>query len=113
VSHHLGKRRYRFEPARLNDIVSSGVQALRVAISQNGFAVRIAAEADLWVSVDRVALEQVFVNLLSNALKYSGERREIDVSVRRVGEEEVVEIRDYGVGFASEHHERIFERLPS
>ncbi len=106
-----GKRTYRFEPVPLNEVIQSAAQGIRFALQQNGFDLRIATHADLCVTADRHALEQVFINLLSNAMKYSGARREIDLGVRQDGRNAIVQIRDYGVGIAPEHQRRIFERF--
>ncbi len=106
-----GKRTYRFEPVPLNEVIQSAAQAMHCALEQNGFQLRIDSQSDLCVSADRHAMEQVFINLLSNAIKYSAARREIDLGVRQEGGNAIVQIRDYGVGIALEHQERIFERF--
>jgi signal transduction histidine kinase len=105
------KRVYTFHPMRLNEIVESAVGAMRYTLDQGGFEVRIRRVADPSVRGDRHALEQVFVNLLNNAVKYSGERREIDICVRLEDGSGIVEVRDYGVGIAAEDQQKIFERF--
>jgi signal transduction histidine kinase len=106
-----GKRPYRFEIFRLNEAIESAVQAMRYTLEQSGFTIRISSLAEPSVHADRQALEQVFVNLLNNAVKYSGERREIDVCVRRQNDDGMVDVRDYGIGIAAEDHKRVFERF--
>jgi two-component system phosphate regulon sensor histidine kinase PhoR len=59
---------------------------------------------------DAFKLEQVFVNLIDNALKYT-ERGTISVSLRGDGKRVTVEVADTGVGIAPEHLPRIFERF--
>ena len=75
-------------------------------------------EADATVTVDKLPtvtvdpdqLAQVFRNLLSNALIYSGdEPPEIHVSANQVDDGWRLAIADDGIGIASEHHERIFK----
>jgi len=65
----------------------------------------------LWVLGDGESLEQVFTNLLGNAIKYN--RPEGSVSVGWTAEPGVVriEIRDTGIGIAPEHLSRIFEQF--
>ncbi|HVR03849.1 MAG TPA: ATP-binding protein [Polyangia bacterium] len=60
---------------------------------------------------DRLRLDQVVSNLLSNAMKYGGERKliEIGVSTGPAGVE--VWVRDHGVGISPEDQDRIFERF--
>jgi signal transduction histidine kinase len=60
---------------------------------------------------DRLRLDQVVSNLLTNAMKYGGERKRIEISVHgRPGGVEFA-IRDHGVGISPEDQERIFERF--
>jgi PAS domain S-box-containing protein len=59
---------------------------------------------------DRSRLDQVFTNLVSNAIKY-GDCKPIDVSVAGEDDRAVVTIRDRGLGIAEHDHERIFGRF--
>jgi signal transduction histidine kinase len=59
---------------------------------------------------DRLRLEQVCRNLLSNAVRF-GAGRPIDVGIDADDQFAVLEIRDHGVGIEREHQQRIFERF--
>jgi signal transduction histidine kinase len=59
---------------------------------------------------DRLRLDQILTNLVSNALKY-GEGRPIDVAVRSDTTHALLEVSDRGIGIAAEHQARIFERF--
>ena len=60
---------------------------------------------------DRLALEQVFSNLIENALKYlkPGRPGRITVRGRREGQKVIIEVVDNGRGIDPRDHERIFE----
>ncbi|NWJ44839.1 MAG: GAF domain-containing protein [Chloroflexi bacterium] len=62
---------------------------------------------------NRDQFEQVIINLVSNAIKYSPEGAKISISTRRIDNGEKVEIRvsDQGSGIAQEHLMRIFEKF--
>jgi PAS domain S-box-containing protein len=60
---------------------------------------------------DRLRLDQVVSNLLSNAMKYGGERKLIEISVEGGDTSVAISVRDHGVGISSEDQERIFERF--
>jgi len=106
-----GKRTYRFCPVALAEVVRSAVQALEYPLSQGGFELRLAVDNVPPIHGDRVALEQAVTNLLTNAMKYSGDHREIEVSVTRQGDRAVVRVHDHGAGIAPEEQLRIFERF--
>ena len=59
---------------------------------------------------DRAMLKQVFINLLSNALKYSATREvtEVEVGSRDEGEERVFFVKDNGVGFDMAYAHKLF-----
>jgi PAS domain S-box-containing protein len=59
---------------------------------------------------DHFRLEQVYLNLLTNALRY-GEGKPVQVRVFRNGEHAVLSVRDEGIGIAPENHERVFQRF--
>ena len=61
----------------------------------------------LW---DRLRLEQIAVNLISNAIKYGG-GRPIEVSVEHDGAQARLQVRDRGIGIAPEDQARIFDRF--
>jgi light-regulated signal transduction histidine kinase (bacteriophytochrome) len=70
------------------------------------------------VSGDRSLLRQVWVNLLSNALKYSGTRKRpvIEVSGEENADEAVYCVKDNGVGFDMQYYDKlfgVFQRLHS
>lgn len=59
---------------------------------------------------DDVQLRLVMQNLLSNALKYRAERRpEVHVSASRAGDQQVITVRDNGIGIPAEHRIHIFD----
>lgn len=59
---------------------------------------------------DRFRIEQVIINLLTNALKY-GEGKPIEIRTFRQDGNAYFTIRDHGIGIAEEDHQRIFERF--
>ena len=63
------------------------------------------------LSVDDVLLEQVLINLLENAVKYTPAGTPLEVSARREGESVAVEVRDRGPGLPPGEESRVFEKF--
>jgi len=61
-------------------------------------------------SWDRLALERVLGNLLSNALKF-GAQKPVEIRVRSQGEQALIEIQDHGIGIGPEDVDRIFDQF--
>jgi two-component system phosphate regulon sensor histidine kinase PhoR len=66
---------------------------------------------DLAVKADPKALDQIFVNLIDNAVKYTRAKGHVSVAARAEGEHVRIEIRDDGPGISDKHRERVFERF--
>jgi len=66
-------------------------------------------EAPVWLQADPTRLEQVFVNLLFNAAKYTEAGGEVELSVEREQDEATVRIRDTGIGIAPDVLPHVFD----
>ena len=64
-----------------------------------------------YVRADRDRIEQVVINLLDNAIKFTGDEGKITLSSRVRGEKAEVTVRDNGIGVAEEDREKIFDRF--
>jgi len=107
-----GKKSYRREPESLEEIVRHTARTMRYPLEQKRFALRLEIEEDMPPArVDRDAIEQAILNLLANAMKYSGESRHIELRLRSEDGEAVIEVSDRGVGIEPAEESRIFERF--
>jgi signal transduction histidine kinase len=89
----------RRERMDLRDVVNNAIQTLEPDIQQRNH--RLTAElpdAPVWLQGDPGRLEQVFVNLLANASKYTGRGGELTVGLQVRGGQAFVCIRDSGIG---------------
>lgn len=102
-----GNMQFEMLPLELNSAVEEIVD--EQASSNSSFAFRLDKPAgSIWVLGDRERIQQVVANLLANAVKYSGQGREVDVRVAREGAHAVVSVTDHGIGIPSEEQAKIF-----
>lgn len=107
-----GKKVYQLKPASLPEIARAAMRAIQYPLNQQGFHLEAELEEDLPpISGDADALEQAILNLLTNAMKYSGESREIQLSLRRVDGRAEIRVVDRGIGIPPEEQRRIFDRF--
>lgn len=76
-----------------------------------GVSLRVACPASLDVRASVDQIEQVIVNLIDNAVKYTPSGGTVVVSVDRTAETVVVKVEDTGIGIMPEHVSRLFERF--
>jgi signal transduction histidine kinase/DNA-binding response OmpR family regulator len=100
-----------FEPTDLAGLTADLASGFRSAAERAGLRLVIeCAPLPEPVYVDRDMWEKIVLNLLSNALKFTL-AGEIAVTLRAVGSEARLEVRDTGVGIAGEEMPRIFDRF--
>jgi signal transduction histidine kinase len=105
------EKKYRFCATDVVTLVEQTVGAFAMPLREEGVTIAFRApSARPILQLDKDALAQVLVNLLDNAVKYSGDRREIDVAVD-VGRDVRVAIRDRGIGIAPSDQKKIFEKF--
>jgi len=93
----------------LAEVVDGAVATARLLTA--GQSIELAsANEPLVIDADPGRLEQVVLNLLTNAITYAPGTERIDVRVRREGCEAVLEVQDQGPGIAAADADRIFER---
>ncbi|HCT84766.1 MAG TPA: hypothetical protein DF296_06155, partial [Candidatus Margulisbacteria bacterium] len=79
-------------------------------LKEKDLSLTVSLEDMLLINADPFKLEQVFINLVDNAIKYT-ESGGIMITLRKQMEQAVVEIQDTGLGIPAEHLARIFERF--
>jgi PAS domain S-box-containing protein len=103
----VGTRRVPFEPTDCQAILEQVLSNLVIMVHESGAVVTY--DPLPTVMADATQLTQLFQNLISNAVKFRGERRpEIHVEVRRQSHEWLFAVRDNGIGIQAQHFERIF-----
>jgi PAS domain S-box-containing protein len=105
-----GKLRLKKERVELRVIVNQAAEAVRPLLDARRHELSMSLPTkSIWVEADPLRIEQVVVNLLNNAAKYTDPGGLIRLSVNSDGEEAVMKIWDNGLGILPEMLPRIFD----
>ncbi len=106
-----GRRPIKPEPVNLEEMLRNGVEAIHHQVAEADGEVELDVSVPRMIS-DRLSLEQIFGNLLDNAVKYSASDRPLKLCIsakpdtaRRVR----IDIADNGRGIAAQDHTRVFD----
>jgi PAS domain S-box-containing protein len=100
----------RLETVSIDDAITSALETTRPLVDERRQTVSVERPVvPLHVEADPARLEQIIVNVLNNAAKYTPPEGRIGVSASREGDEAVLRVRDTGMGISAEMLPRIFE----
>jgi two-component system sensor histidine kinase KdpD len=103
-----GQIQVRKEWVPAEEVVGAAVSRLEEALAGRALELRL---EDAWIPLDPVLLEQVLLNLLENALKFSPPGSPLEISARVRGGEATFEVADRGMGFAPGEEAQVFAKL--
>jgi two-component system OmpR family sensor kinase len=108
----LNSGRFRLEPVHcdLAALVRDIADRFGAAAHHSGVIIGVQAPASLLGVWDKLAVEQIIDNLISNAIKY-GDRSPVNVCLEGVENTVVIRVSDKGKGVSREDRARIFERF--
>ena len=105
-----GKLQLHHDHVVMSNIVERAVETVRPLLSQRKQELEISlSPVPIWLYADAPRLEQVIVNLLVNAAKYTGVGGRVRLTVEQEGDECLLSLRDNGVGIAPELLPCVFE----
>ena len=100
-----------WEPVAISDVLNEVVARMQHESKRAGVTVEAKAPAGVNVVGDRMQLVSALQNLVSNAIKYSGDGKKVLVEVQATAELVSILVVDQGIGIAARDHQRIFERF--
>ena len=105
-----GRLQLRQERIEVSGVVERAVETAQPLITQRPHELTVSLPLQpIWLHADAARMEQVVVNLLTKAAKYTVEGGHISLTAQREGDEMVMRVRDTGVGIASEFLPRVFD----
>jgi PAS domain S-box-containing protein len=104
------KLELRKERVELTEVIKAAVETSRPLIEQRGHELTVSLPPEpVYLSADLVRLAQVFMNLLTNAAKYTERGGRVWLTAKRQEGEILVQVKDTGVGIPAEKLPRLFE----
>jgi two-component system phosphate regulon sensor histidine kinase PhoR len=98
-------------PCSLSQILNTSLEICGEKAEQNKVSLSLECDEKLTVPGNEQMLEQVFVNLIDNAIKFSPENESVLISASRTVDVVSVSVTDHGCGIPEEHIPRLFERF--
>jgi two-component system OmpR family sensor kinase len=105
-----GQVELQLERIDITEVVREIVGRYAHEAAASGCELRVTQPGSVFGTWDRLRVEQIVSNLVSNAIRY-GANAPVDVKVTANDTLATIEVRDRGVGIAPEDHARIFERF--
>jgi signal transduction histidine kinase len=107
-----GRVELRLEPVNLREVATDTLALLESKWAPKGLDMELAIPAELPdVSGDRIRLQQIFLNLVANAIRFSPEGGKVVLRGGQSGPSEWVEVLDEGPGVPESDRTRIFDRF--
>ncbi|TCD00378.1 ATP-binding protein [Pedobacter psychroterrae] len=104
---NAGKLSYDLQPFNFSQMLKDAVESAQLTTSHQ---ITLAQTEGLTITGDRLRLEQVINNFLSNAIKYSPDGIEVIVKSHLAGDALIVSVQDFGIGIQEQHVQRLFDR---
>jgi signal transduction histidine kinase len=104
-----GNLHFRLAPMMLNTLVVE-VAHMSQKVSHRQINLLVTDE-DVITYADQDRLQQVLINLVDNAIKYSAPDQAVDLVLEKTEQQAVIHVRDRGMGISLAHQQRIFERF--
>jgi heavy metal sensor kinase len=95
----------------LGQLASSTTEQMRLLAEEKSIRLQCHTADEVYIEGDRSRLQQVIVNLVDNAIKYTSEGGEVEVRVRLEANTAILEVSDNGAGISAYALPHVFERF--
>lgn len=107
-----GKRKFNFAEEDLNEVVIEVYQSYSYHLYNKGFDFEYEPGIDIpKIVIDREAVAEAIVNLLDNAVKYSGDTKFIKMVIGSENDSVFIEVQDKGIGISEADQQKVFDKF--
>lgn len=99
-------------PVRLREVIEEIFEQMEARVHYSNGSLTLDYQSKIeWIEADPLHFTNIILNLLDNALKYSGDIPVISVSVLEIPGGLMIEVRDHGIGIPSKLRKRVFDKF--
>ncbi len=107
-----GEVKLREEQVVLNEIIHEVTNHAQFRIQNSGGTIKLNIPSEsVIVQTDKMHMTNIITNLVDNAIKYSSEAPDIEISLRRENKKLLLSVKDHGIGIKKEHLNKVFDKL--
>lgn len=106
-----GRYKFNFENIEINEIISDIVEEFKTIADSKEIKIDFKTEDKIIVKADQTLITRLFINLIENAMKYTGENGKISINTGQDGKNAIVIIEDTGIGISEKDIPYIFDRF--
>jgi signal transduction histidine kinase len=106
-----GKIEWEFEKEDISQLVEEVIEILSPIAIKKDVSINFTNPGTINAIIDLERIEQVLVNILDNAIKFSENNTKIEISLLKKQDSIVISIKNYGPGISEKHLENIFEKF--
>jgi signal transduction histidine kinase len=104
-----GKMDYIFSTFNISEVIKDSVEEAKSTTATHDFVIEL--EEDVNITGDKMRIEQVLTNFLSNAIKYSPEGKQVIIKLIKEDSRVKISVKDYGIGIEEDQLAYIFDRF--
>lgn len=105
------QKKWRFEAGKIQDLVGGCIRKMQLSAKEKNQTLSFERKEIPALLFDYDGLEQVVLNIISNAIKYTPEQGHVHVCIREEAHHVIVLVQDDGIGISKEDMPRLFERF--
>ncbi len=105
------KSEWSFDQANLSILIEEVIEIISPLSMEKDISINYADPGDILVEMDLERIEQVLVNLIENAIKFSDRNSEISIGIKDGSTHATVSVKDQGVGISKKNLETIFQKF--
>lgn len=111
IEKEFDRQEIELKQMHLWEVLQSAVQACELSAKTKGIQIELNGDKQIVAEINKRQLEQAVINLIDNAIKYSGANSQVQVSALSQNGQIKIAILDHGSGIEKRHLPRIFERF--